>query len=133
MHSIELWDKETGNLVAGEIGYAIGGVYTSLSGFRKPGTKSAGTIQCCCVAALLRRSGFVIWDLGMGMEYKYKLGAKDVPRKEFLQRLRSVRGMQVTLGSLTAEGERVGEKLSHDDEAQQHVSERLDCRQLLCH
>ena len=135
MHSIELWDKETGKLVAGEIGYAIGGVYTSLSGFRAPSTKSAGTIQCCCVALLLRKSGFVLWDLGMGMDYKYKLGAQDVPRNEFLQLLRSVRDMQVILGSFAVEAQD-NQGASKNDPANtqngENLARRIDCRQLLC-
>ena len=110
MHSIEVWDKASGKLVAGELGYAIGGAYTSLSGFREPGSKSAGTIQCCCVAALLLQCGFKVWDLGMGMDYKKKLGAKNVPRGEFLQLLRSVRDLQVEL----------------------EVDQRIECRTLLC-
>jgi Leu/Phe-tRNA-protein transferase len=91
IHTCELWDKKSGKLVAGEIGYAIGSIYTSLSGYREPGSKSAGTIQCCCTAIMLKRMNFKIWDLGMGMDYKTALGAKNIPRIDFLTILHSVR------------------------------------------
>tara|TARA_B100000795_G_scaffold269241_1_gene258052 strand:+ start:308 stop:1681 length:1374 start_codon:yes stop_codon:yes gene_type:complete len=93
IHSFEVWDKKTNQLVAGEVGYACGGIYTSLSGYRESGSKSAGTIQCCCVAILLKKCGFRHWDLGMGMEYKTALGAKDVLRAEFLKHLKEARDM----------------------------------------
>jgi len=91
LHSCELWDNKTGKLVAGELGYAVGGIYTSLSGYREPGSKSAGTIQCCCTAIMLRRVGFLVWDLGMGMDYKKKLGAEDCERSIFLAHLHRCR------------------------------------------
>ena len=64
----------------------MGGVYTSLTGFTKE--SSTGTIQLCALGRMLESSGFKVWDFGMGgmgMEYKYSLGALDVPRKEFLR------------------------------------------------
>lgn len=79
-------------LVAGELGYTVGSSYTSLSGFRLSDANGAGTVQCCAVAKLLLRCGFQMWDLGMGMTYKYELGAKDVPRSEFLSHLSRMRG-----------------------------------------
>ena len=84
MHSIEVWSND-GSVVAGEVGYAIAGVYTSLSGFKL--LKSAGTIQLSVVPAILKSCGFDFWDLGMHMKYKEKLGAKKTPRKEFVNRL----------------------------------------------
>ena len=78
-------------LLDGEVGYTVGSSYTSLSGFRLSDANGAGTVQCCAVAKLLQRCGFQMWDLGMGMTYKYELGAKDVPRKEFLAHLSAMR------------------------------------------
>jgi Leu/Phe-tRNA-protein transferase len=93
MHSVEVWFGD--DVVAGEIGYACGGVYTSLSGFSNK--DSAGTIQCCCIPKLLKASNFDFWDLGMTMEYKTKLGGRAVPRHEFLGRLFSSRDKQTRL------------------------------------
>lgn len=99
MHSIELWQPEIKaadgallkpkRLVAGELGYTVGGSYTSLSGFRLHDADGAGTVQCCVLAKVLNRCGFSMWDLGMGMAYKYDLGAVDVPRNVFLGYLAS--------------------------------------------
>lgn len=79
-------------LVAGEIGYCVGNVYTSLSGFCQKDRGSAGTVQCLATASLLNALKFRCWDLGMSMEYKLKMGAKNVPREVFLKMLREEGG-----------------------------------------
>mmetsp|Transcript_14484 Transcript_14484/g.29220 ORF Transcript_14484/g.29220 Transcript_14484/m.29220 type:complete len:241 (-) Transcript_14484:184-906(-) len=86
IHSIELWDKDK-RLVAGDLGYSVGAVYTSMTGFRKEGTVGAGTIQLVATCSLLKEQGFKWWDLGMVMKYKKELGAHVMSRKEFISRL----------------------------------------------
>merc|ERR1712167_537745 len=85
IHTFELWkqaEKEDEPiLVAGDLGYSIGGVYTSLSGFSEiydiPGI---GFFQMKLTAAILQKKGFAFWDLGMGREYKQKLHGVMTPR-----------------------------------------------------
>ncbi len=84
LHSIEIWDSE-GKLVAGEVGYAYGSCYTSLSGFSS--ASSAGTVQLSCIGAHLNLRGYTEWDLGMDIEYKKGLGARNIERDEFLERI----------------------------------------------
>lgn len=81
-HSVEVYEGE--RLVAGEIGYTCGGVYTSLSGFH--GKSGAGSVQLASLGVLLRRAGYAWWDLGMVIEYKLALGARVFGREEFLRR-----------------------------------------------
>jgi len=72
-------------LVAGEVGYSVGLVYTSLSGFsNKP---SAGSIQMGCTGLILQKQGCLLWDLGMALPYKMSLGAVNIPRKLFVDKL----------------------------------------------
>ena len=89
MHSIEV--KLEGVLVAGELGYSVGRTYCSLSGFTI--VSGSGSVQCLGLALLLHERGFDFWDLGMGMEYKVKMGAREISRHDFLQRLRASRDL----------------------------------------
>lgn len=79
--SFELYSA-SGAMAAGEIGYALGGAYTSLSGFYAE--SGAGNVQLAATAGLLRAAGASHWDLGMPMPYKESLGARSVGRGEFL-------------------------------------------------
>jgi Leu/Phe-tRNA-protein transferase len=63
MHTVEVWSED--RLVAADLGYQVGGVYTSMSGFYDPDFPSAGSIQCCALGRLLLQQGFFLWDLGM--------------------------------------------------------------------
>lgn len=89
VHSVEVYQRG-GRLVAGEIGYAVGSVYTSMTGFhRESGT---GTVQLVLLHRRLREKKFTLWDLGMEMEYKTRaLGASLKSRSEFVQELRRLR------------------------------------------
>ncbi|KAJ1448292.1 acyl-CoA N-acyltransferase [Pelagophyceae sp. CCMP2097] len=97
MHTFECWD-EHGALVAGELGYACGDIYTSLSGFSD--AASAGSVQCAATARCLERSGFSLWDLGMELPYKAAMGARAVPRLDFLDRLKAARNLPHGRGAL---------------------------------
>lgn len=83
--SIELW--KDGVLVAGELGYTVGAVYTSLTGFYDHAVHGAGTVQMAAMAAYLSQHGFQLWDLGMEIEYKTQMGATTMDRATFLSSL----------------------------------------------
>ena len=87
LKTTELYEK--GELVAGELGYTIGRTYTSLTGFssRKREHRNRGTLQLVLLARLLEKRGYAFWNLGHPyMEYKISLGARILPREEFLYR-----------------------------------------------
>ncbi len=81
---------KNGTLAAGEIGYRIGQVYTSLSGFferNNPRFNHAGNYQLYLLAQHLRDAGFAFWNLGYPhMQYKVDLGASILERRAFLDR-----------------------------------------------
>jgi len=80
---------EENSLVAGELGYAIGATYTSLTGFssRLREHRNRGTLQLVLLARFLREGGFAFWNLGHPhMDYKLQLGCCILKREEFLQR-----------------------------------------------
>ena len=87
--SIELWDKSKTILIAGEIGYKIGSVYTSLTGFCLKDKKynNFGKLQMVLLALYLQKNNYSFWNLGHPyMQYKFDLGAISFSREEFLKR-----------------------------------------------
>lgn len=87
--SIELYDKNSQELIAGEIGYKINSIYTSLTGFSSNDKRynNWGKLQLVLLANYLKEKEFSFWNLGHPyMQYKFDLGAVSYPRKEFLKR-----------------------------------------------
>ena len=78
-----------GRLVAGEFGVSAGGAYTSYSGYYDE--DSAGTVQLILTARMLRDAGYALWDLGMPLPYKERLGAQVLERADFITFFRSAR------------------------------------------
>ena len=92
--SVELLCNKTGTLVAGEIGYVFGSIYTSLSGFssKEKTHNNCGNLQLVLLSNYLKNNNFSFWNLGHPhMEYKQKLGAKIYDRDQFLKRWRDCR------------------------------------------
>ena len=79
-----------GELVAGELGYQVGAVYTSLTGFFDRANRRhnhAGKLQLHLLARHLQETGFAFWNLGHPyMQYKQDLGANVLQRQAFLER-----------------------------------------------
>ncbi|KAK2195485.1 bifunctional Acyl-CoA N-acyltransferase/Leucyl-phenylalanyl-tRNA-protein transferase [Babesia duncani] len=87
LNSVEVWQGD--ELIAGEIGFNTGSVYTSLSGFHT--IPNSGTYQMYALAAILYFNGFKMWDLGMYLAYKIDLGAFTMPRDEFINAFESAK------------------------------------------
>jgi len=77
-----------GEPVAGELGYAVGRAYVSLSGFLRRGRREwnhFGKLQMVLLADWLEEAGFSFWNLGHPhLKYKTRLGARILARPEFL-------------------------------------------------
>jgi Leu/Phe-tRNA-protein transferase len=79
-----------GYIRAGEIGVVIGRVYTSYSGYYEE--DNAGTVQIILMTRWLEEKGFAFLDLGMPLDYKAALGAKDIFPDRFVELFRAARG-----------------------------------------
>jgi len=112
IHSVELWTAD-GRLVAGELGFTCGAMYTSLTGFYREG--GTGMVQMLALAGLLLCSGFQSWDLGMNLDYKQSFGALDLNRADFVQMQRRLRCFNVSLlpAALLPEGIDAQELIKH--------------------
>ncbi len=82
-HSVEVWSE--GELVGGVFGIAVGGFFAGESMFsrRADGSKAA----LACLVNHLRSRGFALLDVQWTNEHTRSLGAVDIPRDEYLQRL----------------------------------------------
>ncbi|MCL2318927.1 MAG: leucyl/phenylalanyl-tRNA--protein transferase family protein [Treponema sp.] len=78
-----------GKLRAGEIGVVMGRVYTSYSGYYEE--DNAGTVQIILMAQWLDQAGFDFLDLGMPLDYKTQLGARDITPHRFVKLFRQAR------------------------------------------
>ncbi|KAL1524355.1 hypothetical protein AB1Y20_019252 [Prymnesium parvum] len=102
MHCIELFEVTEQGVhgdepLAGEIGFSVGKVYTSLSGFTAVRSRDGiGTAQLVLLGRWLNRKGFAFWSLGHcyspEMDYKRQLGQRVYPRRAFLALLHQHRG-----------------------------------------
>eukprot|EP00408_Alexandrium_pacificum_P035593 CAMPEP_0171290932 /NCGR_PEP_ID=MMETSP0790-20130122/71397_1 /TAXON_ID=2925 /ORGANISM="Alexandrium catenella, Strain OF101" /LENGTH=271 /DNA_ID=CAMNT_0011760651 /DNA_START=72 /DNA_END=888 /DNA_ORIENTATION=+ len=99
-HSVELWHTASGELVAGEIGYTCGRVYSSCTGFtRKEEYPGTGNVQLAALARWLARCGFELWDLGMKLDYKLELGGYMVSRSKWADKIRELRSAAAELAA----------------------------------
>lgn len=78
-----------GILRAGEIGVAVGRVYTSYSGYCEE--SNSGTAQMILMAQWLKETGFGFLDFGMPLKYKTELGAVDISPNRFIELFRKAR------------------------------------------
>jgi Leu/Phe-tRNA-protein transferase len=76
-----------GILRAGEFGILAGTVYTSYSGYYDE--DNAGAVQMVLTAKYLESLGMPFWDLGMPLEYKDALGARNIGPSKFVELFRN--------------------------------------------
>lgn len=82
-HSLEVWDGE--DLVGGIYGVAIGGYFAGESMFHR--RDNASKVALVWLLEHLRDRGFALFDTQMPTTATLALGAKLIPRQEFLARL----------------------------------------------
>ncbi len=83
-HSIECWQQEC--LVGGIYGVAIGGFFAGESMFHR--SSNASKVALFHLIEHLRRRGFALFDIQMVTPHTRQLGAMNIPRDEYLKRLR---------------------------------------------
>jgi len=83
-HSVEVWE---GDLLAGGLyGVAIGGLFAGESMFTR--RRDASKVALAHVVRRLGERGFQLFDIQLLSEHTARLGAVEIPRTEYLARLR---------------------------------------------
>ncbi|AKU94268.1 Leucyl/phenylalanyl-tRNA--protein transferase [Labilithrix luteola] len=88
-HSVEVWEKSSSGrtLVGGIYGVAIGGMFAGESMFHS--RTDTSKIAFATMAEKLRASGFTLFDVQVLTSHLASLGCIEVPRAEYLLRLKS--------------------------------------------
>lgn len=83
-HSVEVWHE--GQLVGGVYGVAIGGFFSGESMFYRK--RDASKVGLSSLVKHLSNRGFTLFDVQQSSRHLRSLGAIEIPRHEFLERLR---------------------------------------------
>lgn len=83
-HSVECWQH--GELVGGIYGVAVGGFFAGESMFSR--VSDASKLSLAFLMNHLQQRDFVLFDTQMTTEHTCSLGATEIPRAEYLHRLR---------------------------------------------
>ncbi len=94
-HSLEVWRGD--RLVGGIYGVAIGGFFAGESMFHHE--TDASKVALATLLAHLRRRGFQLFDTQMLTETTRRLGAREIPRIEYLARLAPATAAPCTFGT----------------------------------
>jgi leucyl/phenylalanyl-tRNA--protein transferase len=84
-HSVETWDRETGELVGGLYGVRIEGLFAGESMFHR--RRDASKVALMGLVERLRAIGVVLLDVQWLTPHLESLGAVEVPREHYLELL----------------------------------------------
>jgi leucyl/phenylalanyl-tRNA--protein transferase len=91
-HSLEVWQE--GELAGGVYGVAIGGFFAGESMFTR--RRDASKIALVHLMERLRQRGFRLFDIQFLTEHTTRLGAVEIPRSQYLSRLREALSIPAT-------------------------------------
>jgi len=91
-HSVECWRGD--ELVGGIYGVAIGGLFAGESMFHR--ADNASKVALHHLVNHLRARGFVLFDIQMVTDATRQLGAREIPRAAYLDRLSRATGLKCT-------------------------------------
>jgi leucyl/phenylalanyl-tRNA--protein transferase len=100
-HSVETWND--GRLVGGLYGVAIGRMFYGESMFSRQ--TDASKVALVTLTRQLERWGFEMIDCQMSTGHLASLGAREVPRTEFLERMRPLARQPDVPGPWTLDGD----------------------------
>ena len=84
-HSLEVWQGD--ELVGGIYGVAVGGLFAGESMFHR--VTDASKVALATLVERLKQRGYVLFDVQMTTEHTERMGAVNIPRDEYLRRLRA--------------------------------------------
>jgi len=96
-HSVEVWDKEM--LVGGLYGVSIGKAFFGESMFSE--TNNASKIAFVYLVSTLKEWGFSCIDCQVKTDHLISMGAHEIPRLDFLKRLKSAVNEKTFMGQWT--------------------------------
>jgi leucyl/phenylalanyl-tRNA--protein transferase len=83
-HSLETWQGEV--LAGGIYGVALGGFFAGESMFHR--VRDASKVALAALVQRLRERGFQLFDIQLRTDHTARLGAIEIPRSEYLKRLK---------------------------------------------
>lgn len=88
-HSLEVWQGD--ELAGGIYGVAVGGLFAGESMFHH--VTDASKVALISLVQRLRDRGYVLFDVQMKTDHTTRMGATEIPRDEYLRRLRDAVAM----------------------------------------